>query len=68
MPDWDDAVREMEALERDDIEAKRVTMLSAYSTTELLELNAAVAFMRAIAQDLGDDYDGFDEDESADGM
>ncbi|KAJ7093793.1 hypothetical protein C8R44DRAFT_890692 [Mycena epipterygia] len=65
MPAIDDQVRDMEALERDDIEAKRLTMLSAYSTAELLELNAAVVFLRAIAQDLGEDYDGFDEDELA---
>ncbi|KAJ6514086.1 hypothetical protein DFH09DRAFT_1196914 [Mycena vulgaris] len=65
MPTSEDDVREMEEspTERGRIVQQRIAMLNQYSTEELLELNAVLEFLRAVAQDSGEKSGYFQDDE-----
>ncbi|KAJ6580561.1 hypothetical protein DFH09DRAFT_1076809 [Mycena vulgaris] len=63
--DREDHVREMEEppTERGRIVRQRIAMLNQYSTEELLEMNAVLEFLRAVAQEPGKERDYFQDDE-----
>ncbi|KAJ7681985.1 hypothetical protein DFH06DRAFT_1159929 [Mycena polygramma] len=63
MPDDEDQVNDFEENYRSEIEAQRAAMLREYPTRELLELNGALVFLRAIAHEAGPDYIDDEEDD-----